>query len=536
MTLDSNVRNQIIEFLSSIFSNYTGYQTLVRNALYGTTFLRHIRFNGNAFDDATQLVDTLNTLGGKSAIRNLLENLSKEFGFEQQKKISDFIAELQDDAEETRPMPIAGLGNTVSENSGVDEPPKPDSVKDKAEEKPHEVKKPVSEESPSPINEDTDVKTGDEKSKINVPIIVALIGVVGVIVGGLITNYGMIALEEWRLNRQLTHEAQTATALHHLVDIAQTEAAESATAIWNNVLSQTVSPSPTLVSTTETATSTPSEIPTTAPCTAQLTVTPIFALSNSDNRYPVATLVNLIGQGDCPFDVRASRFSANGISFGEDSGLKEQAEQIAVAAGETEICFHITYGAWEVGATACVDVFGYEITATAVPPSATFALTNTPTPSNTPMDTLTPIAFSNGNQLQFFYNATSFYMRNDSNGIVGISRINFQGFDTNGNAVSSVFLGSGWVSGYAFVEGNGRCAAIEMVDRLGHLEPDECGATSIGGTFNAFITPQSVSRDIFWTGRNITQFAVYWDTVEIARCPIPDYTQENGFCEVRVGD
>jgi serine/threonine protein kinase len=181
-------------------------------------------------------------------------------------------------------------------------------------------------------------------------------------------------------------------------------------------------------------------------------------------------------------------------------------------------------------------------TNTNVPPTNTVAPTNTSIPpTNTDLPTFTPIpatatpevaasavAFPNGHLLQLTYTPSTFYIRNMGTENVRVSRLAFQAVDGAGNLLFYRFDGGEWARNYSFVERGGNCVGMEIADRPPWDRPAECGR------MNSMITPSPSDERIFWAEQAVADgavaFAVFWDDVEIARCPIAI-----GACDVRVG-
>ncbi|MGB7340528.1 MAG: protein kinase [Phototrophicaceae bacterium] len=141
------------------------------------------------------------------------------------------------------------------------------------------------------------------------------------------------------------------------------------------------------------------------------------------------------------------------------------------------------------------------------------------------------VIFPSGRLLELSYNTAGFYVRNSSSSRIRVSRLAFLAIDANGTALSQPFNGSDWARNYSFIDADGRCNAIELLNQSGWSRPNNCVSAS-GFDFNSLLTfPENDSR-IFWKGINgAVQFAVFWDNAEIARCTIA-----SGYCQVRVGE
>lgn len=162
--------------------------------------------------------------------------------------------------------------------------------------------------------------------------------------------------------------------------------------------------------------------------------------------------------------------------------------------------------------------------------------TPTPTATATPLPTqaaeASPVAFPDGSPVQFIYDADSFYLWNISASNIRLERFVFVGLDAEGVAVGSRLDGSIWVQvarGYQFVDPE-RCVAVEVLEAASVQRPDGCRALSEDFPFHALLRFNRNDVRVFWAGANTTQFAVYWDGTEIARCP-----SDSSPCEVRVG-
>jgi hypothetical protein len=171
------------------------------------------------------------------------------------------------------------------------------------------------------------------------------------------------------------------------------------------------------------------------------------------------------------------------------------------------------------------------LTPTNIPPTNTDMPTFTPVPPTAtpePQIAASPVAFPTGNLLQMTYNGSTFYIRNASSENVRVSRLAFQAVDSAGNLLFYRFEGDNWARNYSFVERNGNCVGMEIADRPPWNRPSDCGR------MNSLITPSPSDERIFWAEQAVTDgavaFAVFWDGVEIARCPI-----NIGACDVRVG-
>lgn len=151
-------------------------------------------------------------------------------------------------------------------------------------------------------------------------------------------------------------------------------------------LTNTPTNTPTL---TQTLTSTPTYTPTAPRCILEEFIVVPVSGEVAIGTYPVGTLLSLYGRGNCPGgQVRASKFSINGEGFGEDAGVREQAETWTVIEGETEICFDITYGDWAVSPPDnCVTVIGVADAQNTATPTD---VTSSPTPTNTSIPTTSP--------------------------------------------------------------------------------------------------------------------------------------------------
>jgi serine/threonine protein kinase len=168
-------------------------------------------------------------------------------------------------------------------------------------------------------------------------------------------------------------------------------------------------------------------------------------------------------------------------------------------------------------------------TNTNIPPTNTALPTFTPIPATaTPEVAASAVAFPNGHLLQLTYTPSTFYIRNMGTENVRVSRLVFQAVDGDGNLLFQRFEGNNWARNYNFVERNGSCVGMEIADRPPWDRPGECGR------MNSMITPSPSDERIFWAEQAVADgavaFAVFWDDVEIARCPIAI-----GACDVRVG-
>jgi len=107
-----------------------------------------------------------------------------------------------------------------------------------------------------------------------------------------------------------------------------------------------------------TSVSTSTGVSTNTPTEQTLCTVTAFQVTPSDSPQPIDTLLTLYGAGSCADGVRASRFSIDGDGFGEDASLTEQSEMWQLLEGTHTICFEITFGEWEAGASECMEITG----------------------------------------------------------------------------------------------------------------------------------------------------------------------------------
>ncbi len=176
-------------------------------------------------------------------------------------------------------------------------------------------------------------------------------------------------------------------------------------------------------------------------------------------------------------------------------------------------------------------------------PSATATHEPSPTeapPSDTPRPTeapatqaavvpanLTPtVLYPEGQHLQLLYDNHSFYLLNLGTRRVRITAISFIALDAQGRRTEHRFDGTDWteLSNYDYVDRNS-CVRIEIRSAPRVMNPSRCG-----GHYNATRNPAATDTLVFWTPQeDRTQFAVFWDDTEIARCEIAA-----GTCDVYV--
>ncbi len=159
--------------------------------------------------------------------------------------------------------------------------------------------------------------------------------------------------------------------------------------------------------------------------------------------------------------------------------------------------------------------------------TATYTPSNTPTITPTLADTLTPtpvppthtppgptVAYPDGRPVRFYYDDYSFYMWNPGQEQIAVSPLAFEALDSYGISAGPRFSGGTWAQFYFAIEGR-NCMAIETTQAPGWLRPDQCIF------YNAVVTPQRTSRQVFWVQREgITEFRILWNEEEIARCPV----------------
>ena len=175
------------------------------------------------------------------------------------------------------------------------------------------------------------------------------------------------------------------------------------------------------------------------------------------------------------------------------------------------------------------------IETTAAPISGPAALSETPTapvveeaPSATPRqdqlqptDTL-PLAVSPTNpqpagyQMSMIYTEKGFYLINPGDRAIEVGNLSFEGLDQGGASAGFSFVAKRWleVSGYFPKLEPGKCDAIEIHRTSAFGErPSACS------DFNALVTPEQESPELFWLARpSVVQFRVMWQSDEMARC------------------
>jgi tRNA A-37 threonylcarbamoyl transferase component Bud32 len=126
-------------------------------------------------------------------------------------------------------------------------------------------------------------------------------------------------------------------------------------------------------------------------------------------------------------------------------------------------------------------------------------------------------------RLRLLYNDETFYAANPNNTDIDIRSVRFTALTADGNPTGYAFTGERWAVYYPFIQ-PGNCDRLHLVGREMTFVPGECA------DYNAFITPEAGEEITFWRARDdITQFAVYWDDVEVGRCEIAA-----GACEVPI--
>lgn len=141
-------------------------------------------------------------------------------------------------------------------------------------------------------------------------------------------------------------------------------------------------------------------------------------------------------------------------------------------------------------------------------PPPTFTPQPSAVPSVTPRPTNTTIP--NGDHLQVFYDDAHLHLWNRENHEIVVSRISFAAVEPNDIPTGRSFDGSLWAEFYAFLDTNNGCTQI-----------DTGGGTSIPSECSVINARVLFENQPFWVehGR-AAEFIVYWDEVEVARCPL----------------
>jgi tRNA A-37 threonylcarbamoyl transferase component Bud32 len=126
-------------------------------------------------------------------------------------------------------------------------------------------------------------------------------------------------------------------------------------------------------------------------------------------------------------------------------------------------------------------------------------------------------------RLRLLYTDETFYAANPNNTDIDVRSLDFAALTAGGNPTGYAFTGERWAVYYPFIQ-PGNCDRLHLVGREMTFVPGECA------DYNAFMTPEASEEITFWRARDgITQFAVYWDGVEVGRCEIAA-----GACEVPI--
>jgi hypothetical protein len=153
-------------------------------------------------------------------------------------------------------------------------------------------------------------------------------------------------------------------------------------------------------------------------------------------------------------------------------------------------------------------------------PSDTDAPLDTPVPTDEPTPTESApveptVLYPDGQRLELLYDNNSFYLWNPSRNRVRIDDISFAALDAAGEETNFRFDGEAWTdrANYDYLDRN-KCARLEILSATA-MSPDECSE------YNASRNPPRGDSSVFWIVRDgVTQFAVYWDGDEVARCDI----------------
>lgn len=95
MTSAKQVRKDIIAFITPFMTNERTRRAYVNSAFWGEPIATKIDFSGDAHTFSENLFDDIWREGGRSAIENLLNELSESTGVDNQNKIKSFIEQLK---------------------------------------------------------------------------------------------------------------------------------------------------------------------------------------------------------------------------------------------------------------------------------------------------------------------------------------------------------------------------------------------------------------------------------------------------------
>lgn len=164
-------------------------------------------------------------------------------------------------------------------------------------------------------------------------------------------------------------------------------------------------------------------------------------------------------------------------------------------------------------------------------PSLTFTSSSTPTGTLTPTSSFTPsitstspytaIPYPDGRRVELYFDNYTFYIWNPNTVPINVSNIMLEGLDDAGQATGKSFSGNLWAQFYPQLESQ-KCVAIETTLAPSLLRPTVCR------DYNAIITPQRSSRNVFWIDDGTTAaFRVLWGEEEVGQCDL-----QTGICSI----
>lgn len=149
-----------------------------------------------------------------------------------------------------------------------------------------------------------------------------------------------------------------------------------------------------------------------------------------------------------------------------------------------------------------------------VTPSDTATPTATYTPSTTPTSPYTAIPYPNGRRVAVYFDGNSFYIWNPGPSSIRVASVSLRGIDATGQPTAKSLSGEIWAQFYAEIE-SGKCVAIEITQSASWLQPSVCR------DYNAIITPQRSSQNVFWLDDGQTvAFEALWSGQPVGQCSI----------------
>lgn len=167
-------------------------------------------------------------------------------------------------------------------------------------------------------------------------------------------------------------------------------------------------------------------------------------------------------------------------------------------------------------ATPAVVVDSPVASPTPLPASPTATSSPVPSPAPTGQSDLTPtIAFPDGQRVQMFYDADSFYLWNPGGDRIAFVALVFEALNPEGQPAGYRFEGSQWAAtGFDALLSNG-CAGLKAFE-ASEQPPSRCVQVN---SLRAPTLAQIEAEVGFWLSRpNVNTFRILWNEGEVARC------------------